>query len=258
MGPKTARSAHVKRMFDEHDGVFRVGYRQDRADLKGGTTWKLYRPGDQPYHLRTIAKSQIVFDLGDHDNWQQCRLETHALWFALNQMKIPWVGALSGGKGTHTEVLGPKRCDSLLGEDDWRNAATAHILERANEIYAQMTSIPFAQIEADHRLLSPGESNQLVREYGARKSVDAPHFKCVWAKGGGVFPMLPPTREEAYGTAMFGPVFPDELPRCESLSNYDASWMRAVGEGACPVGPKCLNRAPEDWMGCADCPMVNL
>lgn len=94
-------------MAKEAGGKVRVGTRGDIAASKNSTIWTQFAPGDRAvHHLRCVLPHEMVFDIGDNTPWHRTVDETHALWIALNRMGIPYWGALSGGKGTHTHVFG--------------------------------------------------------------------------------------------------------------------------------------------------------
>lgn len=98
---------HASMMAKEAGGSVRVGTRGDIAASKNSTKWTQFTAADRAvHHLRVVLPHEIVFDVGDNTPWHRTVDETHALWIALNRMGIPYWGALSGGKGTHTHVFG--------------------------------------------------------------------------------------------------------------------------------------------------------
>jgi hypothetical protein len=104
-------------MAREAGGEVRIGTRSDNHLSQNGTRWTPFKPGDRAtHHLRVVLPHESVFDIGDDRRdgfgalvptpWGRIVEETYALWLALNRMKIPYWGALSGGKGTHTHIFG--------------------------------------------------------------------------------------------------------------------------------------------------------
>lgn len=200
--------------------------------------WYNHGVGERATHqYRTVMAHEIVYDIGDHDDWRRCIVETHALWMALNRLGVPYWGALSGGRGTHTHIFGPAKWPAPL-DPAWRNAASGAILDKAMEF--------MFDIEADWRLLAPREGMRMCREFGRRKAIDGPP-KQLWTTGPGPFVPLPDRPEDAYARA--NPLYPKKVEHCDWLPTLDTSWRHDIGmHKPCPVGPQCVPS------GCDACP----
>jgi hypothetical protein len=286
------RQEFADQMARHAGGTMGVQTRNDKAGLKGLGQWHTYTPGLTPTHsLREQGQSEIVFDIGDHGDWQLCVAESHALWRALNAMGIPYWAALSGGKGTHTHVFGPKRngkpvafcancnhvphpgesCDfsfepefpgrcscrffeARVEDDDWRKSVSGQILEVANAILGN----PLHQDLCDHRLLAP--TRHVQREFGERQLPLSPTVKTLWHVGPGAFLPLPSTREAAYAAAK--QVYPNgPVPVAEWLARMDRRTYSSIAGGRCLTGPGCIKGFPGATLGpwgmCESCPLVN-
>lgn len=96
----------------EAGGRLRVGTRKDSARSVNGVTWSYIKPGDHAVqHLRCVLSHESVFDLGDSLDgvpmpWERTVQEAHAVMLALNRMKLPYITALSGGRGIHIHIFG--------------------------------------------------------------------------------------------------------------------------------------------------------
>jgi hypothetical protein len=92
----------------------RVGNRIDGSTQRGLVSWYHIRgPTAFNFHLRTLLPNQSVFDIGDDvigptervpTPWPETVATTHAIWAACTNLRIDFIGSLSAGKGTHTEI----------------------------------------------------------------------------------------------------------------------------------------------------------
>lgn len=224
--------------------------RVGRPTIGGGMLWRWSDDRTQPtYAYRAMLSNQIVFDIGDNGDWDECVRDTHALWDALNWFGVAYWGSLSGGKGTHTEVFGPA---GLTREGRMGVANT--ILTAAR--YFKSGTVWGDGITVDRLLLDPNEGSRQVREFGAIKT----RAKVLWCKGPSGYSPLPDSRCAAYqqveslrnGT-------PTRLPKTEDLDRlHIGAETGCIGYGKCPIGPQCVPTpewSPWDYMRgtCEDC-----
>lgn len=249
------------------DGL-RCGKRNDQAARKGSTTWGQF-PGElsvQQVHLRSILPQQVVFDVGDCSEpsceqaghvrcWQEKALgNALPIMQALDEMGVPFVASLSGGKGIHVEVFAdeaPATYSTMVGESiveddgrpDWRRRFASEVLSRASIIRGEA-------VVADPRLKSPNDSSHLVRDWGQRKVDWSDKTKRVWSRGLG----FPSARGEAYEMVPHGPdAIPDHIPICAGLAR-----RYSLGAKGCPKTAACFDPTSNDgWPGCGDCPRWN-
>lgn len=250
-------------------------------ESKDGMRWHFKRAGDEPfYHYRTMLPSQIIFDLGDRlpgeppeGNWPRCRDESHALWDAMSHLGLKGWAALSGGKGTHTELFGrtdwmsPDAVDNMRPDGtylEWRTAVARTIISIAT-IYLN-DGDPFGprRMNYDVRLIAPAPESRQVREFGEAKVGGDGKRKALWGLLPTEIPRLPSTREVAYEMAanrvregLLTPI-PESIPVERGLDRLAMVQVRDLTGGCCPRGPQCMpgpHRTSEDWGGfCEECP----
>lgn len=247
-GPGRTYSRHKRRLFDalRHELVVYNRWSGDVddalvvAEANGGgqiRKWKkLYRY--EPYDLRTVLPTQVVFDLGDNSDWTRIRNETHTILSILEEWGVPCWCALTGGKGIHIEVfLRP------LWAVKWRQKFADAVLSTAYE----RLGYTLETVDADPRLLAPEKQKRQLREFGAMGSR---HRKTLWFEGVGGFPMLPFKREEAYKARSVR--FPSTIFRVESPPGTTHAMRSEAEGGQCPRRPACYDKRPGD---CSECPL---
>lgn len=259
-----AKKAHLRRLIDEqwkndipdhHNGRLVKGTLRVSVSLGDGYQKWRYEYGNDPfYDYRTLLPNQIVWDVGDNrpdgtpTPWEDTRRFTHALWDALNYLGLRYWGALSGGKGTHTEVF---LHHGISGDD---RARIARIISAVADQFLTGQAMPIEGIEYDNLLITHREHSRVVREFGAVKA----HPKTLWVDGPTRYTRLPESREAAYASLpATAPTAPASLP-----TNPDSErllWqyrMENVGYGTCPKGPQCIPGplSDLDWFNCCkDC-----
>jgi hypothetical protein len=261
-------------------GEVRVGTRQDSARKKDGHSWTPYKVGDRAtHHLRVVATNEIVFDIGDDKRdeegnrtptpWPRIVDETYALWIALNRMGIPYWGALSGGKGTHTHVFGPPGSNpaaeverrsmerAIVAEDpDFDQkaviASAPPCVQRVFRGLANGIDVPHAgRFLIAAYMHQAGASAKLVQElfvrtpnYNRGRTVDS-----VASIYGGHY--LPPgcAKLQAEGICRESM----KTGRCHRVSN-PASWLlkpKAVDETVVEAEQPQVDEGPQDWRNAA-------
>lgn len=249
----------------------------------GGMDWHWRHPAsaDGLHSYRTVLPHEIVFDIGDKTGWIETVAETHALWDTLNEAGIVYYGALSGGRGTHTHLLGPTR--SPMGSvclncthppqfhvqggcnagpcgcvdwvrmptpgDDWRINSSRIILSIATQRKWQTEF--GARIGADPKLLHPNHGSQMIREFGVEKEEGSHGPKTLWAIGPAPYTPLPYNIKEAYGQAAGRALrAPITLQRNADIPFGFWDDIKCFASGPCPVRPSCLLKP------CGDCPIL--
>lgn len=199
--------------------------------------------GDIHYDLRCVLPTQAVFDLGDHTPWERTVRDTHLVWDQLNEWAVPYLGALTGGKGTHTEVfLRPRGAD--------RTWFVAAVLAAINDRLGVQAELRGEGVTCDPVTVAPAPQSRLLREFGAIKKNNR---KVLWTQGPGPYRPIPLDRDEAYRQA--SGLVPTSF---EVATHPPGARHRAVAEmlgKACPREPGCFNVNETDLDGwCSACP----
>lgn len=211
-----------------HKESGRRNIRAARSNQSGRPTSWVNLHQYEPYSYREVLWSEVVFDVGDDTPWSMVREETNGLWELLTRHGVPFWGALSGGRGTHTHVF-------------MRPAEHRHDFGKAME--ALLDSKVGRKPDIDEGHLSPGMGSKLVREFGAQKK----RRKTLWDFGR--LGDLPPSREEAYRVA--GENIPTRLEVARQPVGASHSVRAEALGGHCPRRLSCYD---PDWGTCAACP----
>lgn len=247
------------------------------------TKWRMTEKGDPAYDYRVIHRNQIVFDIGDFaemdrpEDWLRIKRDTELVWDVLNEL-LPgtggeYWGALSAGKGTHTELfIDPfrgeyaklKRGPMEVVETDFRWDFAMLVVAMANDrlpldeqLDVMLASDDFETehdygVAVDRRLVAP-KGDQLVREFGSHKAPGSKWKKTLWTVGPGPYRPLPDTREAAYKATPLR--FPTSIkPAVQPPGVFNAVVREACG-GMCPKGPECLTTSNQGYADiCNGCP----
>lgn len=223
---------------DLEDGVSLVTW--DTGGPVKVRKWQARQRGDG-HSYRTVYQNEVVFDIGDHGDWQKCVQDTIALWGRLERLgHIPGVDywpALSGGKGTHTHLFIEKTATLTRKWDD---------REDSRENFAKMlcaARMGQPSIEYDPRLINPSFQGRMVREFGARGRMG--FLKTMWPHR---YDSLPGDRQKAY--QMVGPArFPSGVTPLLSPMGHLHREIRTAFGGVCPKRRECVLDPI-----CNDCP----
>lgn len=236
--------------------------------------------GDPHYSLRSVLPSQVTFDV-DTTDWDEVRRITHAVWNTLERWRVPYWGALTGGKGTHTTVFVRPHADAVWDDEDetwrlepWKGSGVegwdprglfvdALVSYVCNEFFdpvdlMTMDSTGVGALCLDHRYLFPGPRKRIIREFGA-KHPSTGDRKTLWQEGGdgSVIRHLPPTRTEAYNKGQV--VIPSALPVSVRPPGVRHRAIADAMGRECPRSTACLPR-PENGCSrshfCGRCPAM--
>lgn len=183
-----------------HVGVVRVAQQTPQGRPQ---TW-VETSEHRPYAYRTVLKNEVVFDI-DTDSWLECVRQTHTLWSILNFRGIRYLGAPSGGQGTHTHVF----LESDKYRDEFAKCVVYLVDKKLSDpvvVDGEEFEYPREMFDTDPRLLTPKVGNQVVREFGVNKN----YKKTLWTRGPGGFLPLPLYRPKTY--AMRGVAIPEDVP----------------------------------------------
>lgn len=187
------------------------------------------------YDYRCVLPTQVVFDMGDDGDWERCRAETMAVWETLNDLGVPYWGALSGGKGTHTEVfLRP------LWALEHRESFAGCVMTLASERLQR----PYSALDVDPTCVAPPHARRLLREYGSPGATG--YQKTLWVSGpDDGFAPLPDTRENAYQRA--GVVLPNRILHADQPPGIFHGVVRDAVGGKCPQSVDCIRKTATCW-----------
>lgn len=245
----------------------------------GMQTWSRIRGPNAGHGFRTILPNEIVFDVGDRGDWERCRRTTHALWRVLNKWDVPYWGALSGGKGTHTHVFlghdGPgctlrprvekvRREDGKVdlvsewpydvGRNDIRETVAEIAVRQAHQREAfndrLLVEDHWEHLDVDRGKVAAGPNKGMVRAFGSRNR----ERKSLWTVGPGPFPLLQPSRAQTYNN--HDVVIPDELSAAGAgTPGVEHSTIAQALSKECPKGPACMpGSIPGRDVVCRRCP----
>lgn len=251
------------------------------SEVRGGgmEPWSDLHGADASHGFRTILPNEILFDVGDSGDWERCRQTTHNIWRVLNAWKVPYLGAPSGGSGTHTHVFLGHDAEGLrvrprveeierpdgsvdltsdwpydVGGVDLRPRIAEMVVRLAFEresLDVQLTTEdPWEYLDIDRVKVAPGVNKSMVRAFGSRNV----HRKSLWTMGPGDFDPLPPSRDETYNNHEV--IIPSELPVADAgTPGVEHATIARALKKECPQGPACI---PGSVMGrglvCDRCP----
>lgn len=234
--------SHKQRVFDLMLEEARVGgqdcLRVGRDNEMSRTVNWVYIDEYEPYDLRTIVPTQVVFDLGDNEPWERTRRECEAVMDVLDEWDVPYWCGLTGGSGVHIEVfLRP------AWASDHRAEFALGVLTKAHGKLGYLGE----ELDVDGRCLDPNQHSRLIREFGSFGS--GGRRKTLWAAGSDRDP-LPKTRERAYDVADHR--FPDSIETAWQPPGMAHAVVSEALGGRCPRHPDCYDHKPGT---CERCPL---